>query len=86
MNQPYNERDALFSSIFSDGTPMFRQPAEPEPWDFVSIRLRIRKDADAQVLMLRGFPCEQVKMSKFKSDDCFDWYEAKLYCRETPVL
>lgn len=86
MNQPYNEQDALLSSIFSDGTELFRQPAEPEPWDCVSVRLRLQRDADAEVTLLRGFPAEGVRMSKFMTDDAFDWYEAKLYCRETPVF
>ena len=86
MNQPYSEKDALFSSIFSDGTSLFRQPAEPEPGDYVSVRLRIMKGADAQVLMLRGFPSDQVRMSRYRSDDTFDWYEAKLYCRDMPIF
>ena len=42
MNQPYNDNDALFSSIYSDGTALFRQPVEPKPWDYVGVRLRIR--------------------------------------------
>jgi hypothetical protein len=49
MNQPYNEQDALFSSIFSDGTGLFRTPAEPEPGDDVTVRLRIQRDAEARV-------------------------------------
>ena len=86
MNRPYSESDALFSSIFSDGTPLFRQPAEPEPWDAVAVRLRLKRDADVQVTLLRGFPAEQVRMSKCRSDALFDWYEAKLYCRTRPVF
>ena len=86
MNQPYNEQDMLFSSIFSDGTGMFREPAEPEPGDYVAIRLRIQKGAGANITLLRGFPTVMAHMSKYNSDDAFDWYEAKIYCREEPVF
>ncbi len=86
MNQPYNEQDALLASIFSDGTALFRQPAEPEPWDHVSVRLRLMRGAEAKVTLLRDFPAEHVRMSRFASDAAFDWYEAKLYCREAPIF
>ena len=86
MNQPYNEQDMLFSSIFSDGTGMFREPAEPEPGDYVAIRLRIQRGAGANITLLRGFPTVMAHMSKYNSDDAFDWYEAKIYCREEPVF
>ena len=85
MNQPYNEEDALFSSVFSDGTEMFRTPAEPDPGDCVAVRLRVIKGSGAQVTLLRGFPCERVHMSRYRTDEAFDWYEAKLYCREKPI-
>ena len=86
MKQPTNAQDMLIASIFSDGTPLFREPAEPEPWDAVSVRLRIQRDANADVSLLRGFPAQQVRMSKYNTDALFDWYEAKLYCRTDPVF
>ena len=86
MNQPYNPQDALLSSIFSDGTGLFRLPAEPEPWGAVTVRLRIQKGAQAEITLLRGFPCERVRMFQYGSDALFDWYEAKLYCRERPIF
>ena len=86
MNQPYNEQDRLLSSIFSDGTALFRQPVEPEPGDYVAIRLRIQKGAEAEITLLRGFPADVARMSKYSSDDAFDWYEAKIYCYEQPVF
>ena len=60
--------------------------AEPDPGDSVAVRLRIQKGAGATVSLLRGFPCVQAHMSKYKTDAHFDWYEAKLYCREEPIL
>ncbi|MBQ8109906.1 MAG: glycoside hydrolase family 13 protein [Clostridia bacterium] len=86
MNQPYNEYDILLSSIFSDGTEAFRQPAEPDAGDCVAVRLRIQKGAEATVMLLKDFPAEQVHMSRYSSDDCFDWYEAKLYCKHKTIF
>ena len=86
MNQPYNEMDMLFSSIFSDGTELFRKPTEPEPGDYVAIRLRIMKGAEVTITLLKGFPAAMAHMSKYMSDDAFDWYEAKIYCRAQPVF
>ena len=86
MNQPYDEQDMLLSSIFSDGTGLFRQPPEPEPGDHVTVRLRIQKGANVTVTLLRGFPAVMAHMSRRDSDDAFDWYEGKIYCRETPVV
>lgn len=86
MNQPYDKASAFLKSIFSDGTETFRTPTEPEPWDYVSVRIRMEKDTDANVFLLRGVPCERVLMSRYKTDSIFDWYEAKIYCREVPIL
>ena len=86
MNQPYNEQDRLLYSIFSDGTALFRQPVEPDPGDYVAIRLRVQRGADITVTLLRGFPTVMGHMSRFKSDNAFDWYEAKIYCRTEPVF
>ena len=43
MPHSSTEEKQLISSIFSDETPLFRTPAEPEVGDTVSIRLRIQK-------------------------------------------
>ena len=86
MNQPYNEQDRLLYSIFSDGTALFRQPVEPDPGDYVAIRLRVQRGADITVTLLRGFPTVMGHMSRFKSDNAFDWYEAKIYCRTETVF
>lgn len=85
MTHNTEDCDALIASIFSDGTELFRQPAEPEPGDCVSVRLRIQKGAEARVTLLRGIPAEEVHMSRYDADDMFDWYAAKLYCKEKPI-
>lgn len=86
MKPTRNAQDALIASIFSDGTSLFRQPPEPEPWDAVAVRLRIQRGAEVAVLLLRDFSSEPVRMFKFRSDELFDWYEAKLYCRTSPIF
>ena len=47
--------NTLFSSIFSDGTSLFRQPAEPDPGDAVAVRLRLQKGDDALALIHKMF-------------------------------
>jgi len=70
----------LIASIFSDETPLFRTPAEPEPGDRVTIRLRLEKQASVQVTLLTGYPTAVVPMEKFKTDGSFDWYQTTLSC------
>ena len=80
MPQKSIEEKRLLSSIFSDETPLFRTPAEPEPGDQVHIRLRIQKDAEAQVTLLSGYPAQIINMTLCGSDALFDWYETVLPC------
>ena len=86
MNQPYNEQDARISSIFSDETPLFRTPAEPDPGDAVTVRLRIMRGADVRVYLLKGYSSDRMKMFKYDSDAMFDWYDMKLYCRDQLIF
>jgi alpha-glucosidase len=83
-NETY--KDVLFSSVFSDGTELFRQPSEPKPGDSVTIRLRIMKGADVKVSLLHDFPAVHMSMTKCRTDEMFDWYEAVLKCGDKPVL
>ena len=82
MPEPNNGIQELISSIFSDETPLFRTPAEPEAGDTVSIRLRILKNAGAQVTILTGVPSQVTNMRLIKTDALFDWYETELVCRD----
>ena len=84
MNQPRTAREAFIASIFSDETAMFRVPSEPEPWDAVSVRLRLQKGSGARVTLLDDAN-GGARMWPYASDDFFDWYEGKLYCREAPI-
>ena len=76
--QPENyDLKQLIASIFSDETSLFRTPAEPDVGDTVSIRLRILKNAGAQVTFLTGMPTRVSNMCRVKTDDMFDWYETQ---------
>ncbi|MBR4331831.1 MAG: hypothetical protein IKP72_04070, partial [Clostridia bacterium] len=68
MPNSAQEEKQLFASIFSDETPLFRTPAEPEVGDTVSIRLRIMKNAGAQVTFLTGMPTRVSNMQRIKTD------------------
>ena len=86
MNQTNNRPEALLSSIYSDGTGLFRQPAEPDSGDEVAIRLRIQKNTQATVSLLQGFSAAPTPLVKYKTDDIFDWYEARVVCGDRPIL
>ena len=77
-----SEGKALYHSIFSDETSLFRTPSEPEAGDRVRVRVRLKKGLDAQVTLLTGYPTVVVPMELIKTDDCFDWYETALDCPE----
>ena len=72
MNDSPEKGDALIPSIFSDETPLFLNPAEPEIGDTVTVRLRIRKDAEVQVRLLTGYPAMILPMEKVKTDGAID--------------
>ena len=82
MNDSPEREDPLIPSIFSDETPLFCTPAEPEIGETVTVRLRLRKGAKVQVTLLSGFPAQVLPMEKAKTDGAFDWYETRLHCRD----
>ena len=86
MPHSSTEEKQLISSIFSDETPLFRTPAEPEMGDTVSIRLRIQKDAGAQVTFLTGMPTRVSNMRRIKTDEVFDWYETEYTVKDAATV
>ena len=86
MPSSSQEEKQLFSSIFSDETPLFRTPAEPEVGDTVSIRLRIMKNAGAQVTFLTGMPTRVSNMRRIRTDDVFDWYETEYTVKDASAV
>ena len=63
-------------ALFSDVTSDYRNPAEPEPGDEVTIRLRTgRYNVDKAYLVVDNV--ERV-MTRVRSESMFDYYEAKI--------
>ena len=71
-------RDVLMDSLFSDDTALFRTPAEPDPGDALTVRLRVMRGAAVEASALAGTPMRVIPMEKVRTDAVFDWYEASL--------
>ena len=75
----------VLNSIFSDETEQFRSPAEPDPGDTVSIRIRIRKDIAKRVMLLIANPEMALLMHLCSTDGFFDTYQAEIVCLDNKV-
>lgn len=76
----------ILSAIYSDETPVFRTPSEPDPGDSVTIRLRTAKDSAERVVLLFENLEMGSLMVKTSSDDFFDYYEGGIVCGKTEVM
>ncbi len=76
----------VLSAVFSDETPAYRFPSEPDPGDSVILRLRVAKDSASRVILLLNSLTMGNLMSKVRSDDFFDYYECGIVCDEGEVL
>ena len=76
----------LLSAVFSDETPTFRFPSEPDPGDSVTIRLRVAKGSARRVVLLLESLEVGALMTKACSDDFFDYYETGIVCDDTEVM
>ena len=76
---------SILSAVFSDESPAYRFPSEPDPGDTVAIRIRVAKDSASRVILLLESLTVGMLMVKAKSDEFFDYYEAGLFCNETEV-
>ncbi len=78
-------------ALFSDTTENFVSPAEPRPYDEVTIRFRSAKNNIDRVYFVNGN--EKILMNKQESDDNFDFYTISIqledeivsYCFEVQV-
>ena len=75
----------ILNSVFSDETNQFRSPAEPNPGDTVSIRIRIKKGIAKRVMLLIVNPEMALLMHKFEADDFFDTYQTEIVCLNNKV-
>ena len=76
----------ILSAVFSDESPDYRFPSEPNSGDTVHIRLRVARDSAERVILLFESLTVGTMMVKVKSDDFFDYYEAGVICSETEVI
>ena len=78
MRPVFNKR-----ALFSDTTEDYLSPAEPEPFDEVTIRFRTaRNNVDRVLLVWRN---EKYVMSKVESDKHFDYYAYKMQLEDQKV-
>ena len=76
----------ILSAVFSDETPVYRFPSEPDPGDSVKIRMRVAKDSAKRVIILFDSLIVGAQMRKTVSDDYFDYYDASLVCNDKEVM
>ena len=76
----------ILSAVFSDESPDYRFPSEPNSGESVRIRIRIARDSATRVVLLFESLTVGTLMVKTKSDDWFDFYEAGIICSESEVI
>ncbi len=76
----------VLSAVFSDETPTYRFPSEPDPGDTVTIRLRIARNSARRVILLFDSLNVGTQMSLESSDDFFDYYTTRIVCDSTEVI
>ena len=76
----------VLSAVFSDETPFYRSPAEPNPGDTVMIRLRVARGSASRVTVLFDSLTVGTLMQLARSDDYFDYYETGLVCSEAEIM
>ena len=77
---------SVLSAIFSDETPTYRFPSEPDPGDTVTIRLRVSRDSARRVILVFEPLTAGALMSLSRSDDFFDYYETGVVCDGEEVI
>ena len=76
----------VLSAIFSDESPLFRFPCEPDPGDTVTIRLRVAKDSVSRAILLFESLTAGTLMAKVRSDAFFDYYESAVVCNRSEIM
>ena len=76
----------VLSAVFSDESPAYRFPSEPDPGDSVAIRIRVAKDSARRIIVLFDSLTVGTLMVKTRSDDFFDYYEAGLVCSGEEII
>ena len=77
---------STLSAVFSDESPLFRFPSEPDPGDSCTVRLRVAKGSASRVLIFFDSLTVGTLMSLARSDDWFDYYESSMVCGQEEIL
>ena len=72
-------------AVFSDGTEMFRSPCEPEPYDTVTLTLRVGKDQVERAIIAISERASRIEMELTRTDAYFDWFTAPVELIEKPM-
>ena len=70
--------EVFLNALFSDETPLFRTPSEPNPGDRVTVRVRVAKGYAPLVTLLLENACRP--MVCIKTDAFFETYEGTFTC------
>ena len=76
----------VLSAVFSDETPNYRFPSEPDTGDTVTIRLRTARGSARRVSLLFESLNVGTLMELRRRDDYFDYYESGIVCDGTEVM
>ena len=72
------------ASFYSDSTPNFISPAEPMPYDVVTVRFRsARNNLDSVILITDK---EKIPMDLYDRDELFDYYKTEIQLEEDPLI
>ena len=77
---------SVLSAVFSDESPLFRSPCEPDPGDSVTIRIRVAKDTASRIILLLDSLVCGIRMTKANSDSFFDYYEGAVVCNHQEII
>ncbi len=78
-------QNTILQCFFSDETEAFRSPAEPDIYQWVTVRLRVEAGLKVQAALLMEKGQSQIPMTYTHSDALFSWYEAKFRCGLEPL-
>ena len=62
---------SVLSAVFSDESPAYRFPSEPNPGDTVTVRIRVEKDSARRVILLMESLTVGTLMVRVMSDEFF---------------
>ncbi|MGX8698310.1 MAG: glycoside hydrolase family 13 protein [bacterium] len=75
----------FLSAMHSDESPQYRIPAEPEPGQQVTLRLRTARCKNCAAFLLLHGSSAAIPMRPIRESEWFTWFEAAVLCMDAPV-